>query len=488
MCKVLLVDDQTDVRETLSGVLVDEGYDVIPVRNESETLLKVTQEEFDYALIDVRLHGEDENDESGISLAMALRTLAPKIRIILLSRFIRAEQIVRAIRYHGVVGYVEKTTQSWTHDVLKALERAKNETKKVELNTPKSITTLHLFLEENKSLMVNTTGEYVSFDRSENNLNINISSYSRKADIARTNGKNLRFQIKDIGKELWTDIFDNHFLVGRAYATATAKSSILALIFAGRDEFLRLPLEFMFSNNDYLVLQHPVTRFVSGVVPKRAPLSPDKLALTNKLRILLIASNTEPPIFGVDREIEDLRKFFESQSFVDVTIIPTEQATYNRVRKEIGKPNYDIIHYAGHGQFEKDSPEQSKLYFWSKENKQGSIEVMSASELKIHLENSQARLLYLSACYGTATADVELLLDDDFLGLADAAVKAGVPSVIGYRWPVSDIGAKNLATKFYESLFEQGNPQVALLNARRDVAGLNRDDPAWLSPIMIHQA
>jgi CHAT domain-containing protein len=111
---------------------------------------------------------------------------------------------------------------------------------------------------------------------------------------------------------------------------------------------------------------------------------------------------------------------------------------------------------------------------------------MKAAELKILLDRSEARFVYLSSCYGTAMGNERALLDDDFLGLADAVAQAGVPSVLGFRWPVSDAGAPKLALAFYRSLLEQGSPEIALWSARCELA-VNRNDTTWLSPILIHQ-
>ena len=81
-----------------------------------------------------------------------------------------------------------------------------------------------------------------------------------------------------------------------------------------------------------------------------------------------------------------------------------------------------------------------------------------------------------------------MLLDDDFLGIADSLVQASVPAVLGYRWPVSDSGATTLALAFYKSLAKQGQIDTALLDARCKVAAQDRDDITWLSPILIMQA
>jgi CHAT domain-containing protein len=239
---------------------------------------------------------------------------------------------------------------------------------------------------------------------------------------------------------------------------------------------------------EYLVLQHPLIRFVCGATPKREAISPQMLVLTKALRVLIIASNTNPPIDGVDTEVQELSHYLKHQEFipVDVNLIPTGLATYERIRKELQESSYDIVHYAGHGSYKATSPEESSLYFWASEGKQGDVVPMPATELKLLLERSEVRLVYLSSCYGTATGSQVALLDDDFLGLADAVVQAGVPSVVGFRWPVSDDGARKLALAFYHSLLEQGSPEIALWNARCELA-VDRNDTTWLSPILIHQ-
>ena len=111
---------------------------------------------------------------------------------------------------------------------------------------------------------------------------------------------------------------------------------------------------------------------------------------------------------------------------------------------------------------------------------------MAVSELKILLKGSRVRFIYLSCCLGAKTADSLKLLDDDFLGLAEGLIQAGVPSVLAFGWPVSDI--ETLAIRFYESLASQGRIDTALLPARQEVAAHDRDDITWLSPILIMQA
>lgn len=490
MARILVVDDQDDFRKTMSGLLTDAGHTVLVAANEGEAIALVAQEPLDFALIDVRLHGGEEEDESGLSLAMALRVLKPETRVVLLTRFVRTRQVVRAIRYLGVADFIEKT-QDVGEQVLKAISRAEKEGKRSGLDKLGDSTQLSISLAKDQPLVVRAHGHHVCSVRSLNNLQINVERYAKKTNIAERESSDFRFQVKEIGTELWREIFAKHPEADRAYLEARAKSRSMTLLIEAPREFLRLPFEFMLSERppEYLILQHPLARFVNEATPRREAFSPQLLALTNKLKVLIIASNTEPPIPGTDNETRELSNYLRNQDHipVDIRLIPSESATYTRVREELKDGKYDIIHYAGHGSYVDESPEESSLHLWEHENKQGKVIPMKASELKMLLDRQETRLVYFSSCYGTATGSDTVLFDDDFLGLADAAVQTGVPSVLGFRWPVSDKSALKLAMAFYQSLLEQGSPEVALWSARRELAALDRNDPTWLSPILIYQ-
>lgn len=501
MCNVLIVDDEEDVRETLRGSLADAGYQVKSAANEKEAMGLVWSESFDFACVDLRLWGDEKDDESGYSLGLALTKISKEIRIILFSgdRSLSTKQINHMMRYQGFIKLIEKTPNI-DQDILKTLEKEKTQKHKSKGDT----TRLLLSLSIGQPLFIRAQGSYVCSRRTVKIFDIPFERYARKTELAKAekNQQALRFQIKDIGINLWKDIFKEHSEINETYQKARMNNIPLSLRFEASAEFLRLPLEFMcpdehseYEDSDYFVLQHSFVRFICGVIPKRKPISPEQMTLAKKLRILIIASNTHkdgqlPLINGVDIETQKLSSYLNQEKNcvpVEINLIPTERATKERVKDILQKSKYDIIHYAGHGQYNFSSPEESCLYFWSQEQKQGEVVPMKATELNMLLKQSETRLVYLSCCEGTAIADSAALLDDDFLGLSDAVIKAGIPSVIGFRWPVSDNGAYRLALAFYHSLLEQGSPELALLDARCELAALDRNDPAWLSPILIHQ-
>ena len=95
---------------------------------------------------------------------------------------------------------------------------------------------------------------------------------------------------------------------------------------------------------------------------------------------------------------------------------------------------------------------------------------------------------YLSCCVGAMVSSVQRLRDDDYLGVMDAVIQAGVPYVLGYRWYVTDSGSRRFATLFYEKLIgERNSPEQAVLYARSQLYGNDGNDETWTSPILVSQ-
>lgn len=316
-------------------------------------------------------------------------------------------------------------------------------------------------------------------------------------------GPGWRFRAKQLGNQLYQKIFLEHAEVLSNYQLALGAAGRedrrLYLSFETSRHLLRAPFEFLMDNSDQggmaLVLRHPLSRFIRGIWTKTPPMSPNFLndivaKPGEKLKILIISSNTEPNIPGVDLEAaalaHELSGLFRNVP-TQVKVLQTEHATYNAVKQELRQSGYHIVHYAGHGTYHAGSPESSYLSFWENENRQGKMIRMPVTELQMLLRNSDVRFIYLSCCWGAMTGAPATLLDHDFLGVMDGIIHAGVPAVLGFRWPVSDSSAREMALIFYKSLAQQGEIHKALLEARSELYARNPDDITWISPILIMQ-
>lgn len=492
--RILIVDNSTDLQKTYSASLIDEGHQAAIANNEREALNLITtpQYSFDFALVDLRLHDEDDDeDESGLTLAIAIKALRPTIQVILVSGHLpHSVTRLRGEKYF-IPFFVEKSLD-FLDTILQIIQLEPSEQPGNWRRFYRDTTRLSLMFESKQTIFVRGRGKHSTSQRTSKVLEVDVESYARQMRLAKPETPEQLFQIKNIGVSLWRTVFHDHQEVLNAYQTGSSKGKLLSLRFEGTPDFLRLPIELARPDKsaECLAIQHPVSRYICGASPHRRSISPEWLIDKEKLTVLIIASNTTPAIPNVDKEASDLKNRLTTQygiyCKVEVRLITSEKATISKVRTEVSRRDYDILHYAGHAAHHSQTPDDSYLLFRS-DTEPDEYEKLRATELKILLEDSEARLVYLSSCYGQAASGESAFLDNDFLGLGQAITKAGIPTVVGFCWPVSDRYAPEFALKFYDSLLKEGSPEVAMWRARRYLNGRYPNDSTWMSPILIHQ-
>jgi two-component system nitrogen regulation response regulator NtrX len=100
--RVLVIDDEKAVRETLSQILTDEGYVVTAAATGTEGLRRLTEEPFDLAFLDVWL-----KDGDGLSLLEQARERLREVPVVMISGHASVETAVRAVRL-GAEDFLEK--------------------------------------------------------------------------------------------------------------------------------------------------------------------------------------------------------------------------------------------------------------------------------------------------------------------------------------------------------------------------------------------
>lgn len=111
--------------------------------------------------------------------------------------------------------------------------------------------------------------------------------------------------------------------------------------------------------------------------------------------------------------------------------------------------NFDIIHFATHGNFIARSPWRSYLELYGDD-------VLSVADIRNLRLN--AYLVTLSACEtalsGGAVRDVPR--GDEWVGFNQAFLAAGTPTVMASLWPIDDVVSNPFMVGFYEALDAQG--------------------------------
>jgi len=96
--KILIVDDLPDWRKMLSGLLSDEGYEVVTAGKTNEALELLYQKPYHVAILDLRLHEADEENRDGLTLAEEMKRYLPELAIIMLTGHADIPSIKQAMK------------------------------------------------------------------------------------------------------------------------------------------------------------------------------------------------------------------------------------------------------------------------------------------------------------------------------------------------------------------------------------------------------
>jgi len=99
---MLIVDDETSVRESLMHWFMPEGYRVETAGGAAEALDKLRDSSFDIVLLDVKMPGMD-----GIELQKRLREIDGQLTIIIMTAYATVDTAIQALK-QGAYDYITK--------------------------------------------------------------------------------------------------------------------------------------------------------------------------------------------------------------------------------------------------------------------------------------------------------------------------------------------------------------------------------------------
>ncbi len=100
---ILVVDDEKTIRMVITEALKREGYSAVPASNAEEALRICEQNEFDLALIDLKMPGKMD----GIGLLQEIRCRWSTMPVIVLTGYGTLDSAIQAIR-NGAQDYISK--------------------------------------------------------------------------------------------------------------------------------------------------------------------------------------------------------------------------------------------------------------------------------------------------------------------------------------------------------------------------------------------
>ena len=258
-------------------------------------------------------------------------------------------------------------------------------------------------------------------------------------------------------REQWnTDIAQqlHQWLIGPFEKKHLQTADINTLLFCLGDGVRGLPLAALHDGDRYLV-----EKYSSSKIPAFNLIQTDyKRRKVGKI-LAAGASNFRvmDPLPSVPSEIATIISFLRTDRFGQENwqgqSLLNRNFTLEKFTSQLDDQTYNIVHLATHAEFKPGQPRQSFVQF---RDARLTLDQMGT----LNWSNPSLDLLVLSACktaLGDRTAE---------LGFAGIALRAGVKSVLGSLWYVSDIGTLAIMREFYLQLPRRATKAEALRQAQ----------------------
>ena len=102
--EILIVDDNSDIRNILNELIIDAGYKTRVAANYNQALTEIDKKMPDVAILDVKL---DKGDNDGIQLLSHIKSKNADVPVIMISGHANIEMAVNSLK-HGAFEFVEK--------------------------------------------------------------------------------------------------------------------------------------------------------------------------------------------------------------------------------------------------------------------------------------------------------------------------------------------------------------------------------------------
>src|ERR1700688_1116778 len=127
--RILIIDDEAEIRESLETLLQLEGYTVAAAGSGREGLSQIGERAFDVVLLDLALP-----DKNGMEVLAEIRLLHPQQAVIMITAYGTVENAVRAMQ-SGATNFIQKPwdNEKLLADVRAAVARQKAEEENIQL-------------------------------------------------------------------------------------------------------------------------------------------------------------------------------------------------------------------------------------------------------------------------------------------------------------------------------------------------------------------
>lgn len=188
---------------------------------------------------------------------------------------------------------------------------------------------------------------------------------------------------------------------------------------------------------------------------------------------MLVIQNPTGDLKGAESEGMSLTELFNA-NHGEVDVLSGKAATKASVIQALSSSSYDILHYAGHADFDEANPTNSGLICSDGRLLAADIAGLTSMPQLIFLNGCESGRLRGGPAHGTSLSGQQFSALQSSVGLAEGFLMSGLMNFIGTYWPVDDLGATRFAQTFYKALLAGDSIGLAMRLARKEIgdAGL----------------
>ncbi|MFH0924779.1 MAG: CHAT domain-containing protein [bacterium] len=229
------------------------------------------------------------------------------------------------------------------------------------------------------------------------------------------------------------------------------------------EQLVHIPWELLFDGQKFFCEQFSIGRQIktkgdkiinhSNAVPQRFPLN-----------MLIIANPTDDLDVAWKEGVKIYDEFQNMSDLVQIDLQSSDQVDLDFIKKNLW--DYDLVHYAGHAQYDPNQPDNSGWMLSDGRFKATDIIKMGSSKKEI------SKLVFSNACQSGFTEKwlkkkkTKDLQSQNSYGLVHAFLMAGIQYYIGTFCDVSDKYGAYMGIEFYRHLLEGNTIGESLRKAR----------------------
>ncbi|MCX5900844.1 MAG: CHAT domain-containing protein [Proteobacteria bacterium] len=292
-----------------------------------------------------------------------------------------------------------------------------------------------------------------------------IVSLLNRANTRGKVSKDILNKLRDVGQQL----FDN-LLSARAKETVRS-ARVTDLVFYIEDSLVQIPWELLHDGDQFLCQKFNMGRLVKT---RHQVYTIKQRVLARPLKMLIV-SDPRGDLENASREGRLIREQLDANHNFISANQRSGQIPAGYITEKIR--NFDMIHYAGHADYDADDPTNSGWLLDGGKFTAGDI-------MKLIGGRPMPSLIFSNACQSGQTDEWKLgaAYNQKIFGLANAFLLAGVQHYIGTFWEILDEPGAGFAVEFYKAMLEGATVGEAVRQARHFlIRQYGEDTIVWAS-------